>query len=118
MWIINRGGEAVWLQHLWVRRLIQHGHRLGTLEPHSITRHDNQRTCDDADEPAIRDLIRRKHDATLAEVAEAMGKPVYPATVSRTLKRLNLPRKKVDPCRRAGSSRCEGRTRVLVRAGR
>ena len=33
-------------------------------------------------------------DAPVAEVAEAIGKPSHPSTVSRTLTRLNLPRKK------------------------
>lgn len=78
----------------WVRRLIQHRRERGTLQPRSTARRDDQRSYDDADEQAIRELIRQKPDATLVEVAEAMGKPVHPATVSRTLKRLNLPRKK------------------------
>jgi transposase len=39
-------------------------------------------------------LIRERPDATLAEVAAALGKPAHLATVSRTLQRLNLPRKK------------------------
>jgi transposase len=78
----------------WVRRLIQHRRERGTLEPRSPARHDDQRTYDDADERKIRELIRIKPDATLAEVAEALSKPAHPATVSRTLKRLNLPRKK------------------------
>jgi transposase len=78
----------------WVRRLIQHRRERGTLEPLTTARHDDQRAYDDADEQAIRELIRRKPDATLAEVAEAIGKPAHPGTVSRTLTRLNLPRKK------------------------
>jgi transposase len=78
----------------WVRRLIQHRRERGTLEPLSTARHDDQRSYDDADEQAIRELIKRKPDATLAEVAEAIGKPAHPGTVSRTLARLNLPRKK------------------------
>jgi transposase len=78
----------------WVRRLIQQNRERGTLEPLSSARHDDQRTYDDADEQRIRELIRVKPDATLAEVAEAINKPVHPATVSRTLKRLDLPRKK------------------------
>src|SRR5437868_240090 len=70
----------------------------GTLEPPLTTaRHDDQRTYDDADERAIRALIERKPDATLVEVAEAIGKPAHPATVSRTLARLKLPRKKSPP---------------------
>lgn len=78
----------------WVRRLIQQHRERGTLQPLSSARHDDQRTYDDADERKIRELIQAKPDATLAEVAQALGKPAHPATVSRTLNRLNLPRKK------------------------
>jgi transposase len=78
----------------WVRRLIQQRRDRKTLEPLSSARHDDQRTYDDADEQTIRDLIKTKPDATLAEVAQALNKPAHPATVSRTLKRLKLPRKK------------------------
>lgn len=78
----------------WVRRLIQNRRERGTLEPLTTARHDDQRSHDDADERAIRELIKHKPDATLAEVAEAIGKAVHPGTVSRTLSRLNLPRKK------------------------
>lgn len=78
----------------WVRRLMQNRRERGTLEPLSTARHDDQRSYDDADELAIRALIRHKPDATLAEVAEAIGKPAHRGTVSRTLARLNLPRKK------------------------
>jgi transposase len=81
----------------WVRRLMQQFRERGTLEPLTTARHDDQRSYDDADERAIRELIRHKPDATLAEVAEAIGKPAHPGTVSRTLKRLNLPRKKSPP---------------------
>ena len=78
----------------WVRRLIQQRRERGTLEPLSSARRDDQRIYDDADEQKIRELIKAKPDATLAEVAEAIQKPAHPATVSRTLARLNLPRKK------------------------
>ena len=78
----------------WVRRLIQQRRERGTLQPLSSARHDDQRIYDDADEQKIRELIKVKPDATLAEVAEALKKPAHPATVSRTLARLNLPRKK------------------------
>ena len=91
----------------WVRRLIQQRRERGTLEPLNSARHDDQRTYDDADEQKIRELIKARPDATLAEVAEAIAKPAHVATVSRTLARLDLPRKKVHACRRAGSSRCE-----------
>ena len=77
----------------WVRRLIQRQRETGSLEPlqHKLP---DQRTYDDADEQRIRELIREKPDATLAEVAASIAKPVHLCTVSRTLDRLGLPRKK------------------------
>ena len=78
----------------WVRRLIQNRRERGTLEPLTTARHDDQRCYDDADEQAIREWIKHTPDATLAEVAQAIGKPAHPGTVSRTLTRLNLPRNK------------------------
>ena len=78
----------------WVRRLIQHRRERGTLEPLSTARHTDSRAYDDADELKIRELIAARPDATLAEVVEAVGKPVHPATAGRTLARLGLPRKK------------------------
>ena len=81
----------------WVRRLVQNRRERGTLEPLPTARRDDQRTYDDADERAIRELIKRKPDATLVEVAEAVGKAAHPGTVSRTLARLDLPRKKSRP---------------------
>ena len=78
----------------WVRRLVQRRRERGTLEPGSSARRDDQRAYDEADEAKIRELIRARPDATLAEVAEALAKPASPAAVSRTLKRLDLPRKK------------------------
>ncbi len=78
----------------WVRKLIQQRRERGTLEPLTTARHDDQRSYNDDDERKIRELIKNKPDATLAEVIEAIGKPAHPGTVSRTLTRLNLPRKK------------------------
>jgi len=78
----------------WVRKLMQHYRERGTLEPLTTARHDDQRCYNDDDEHKIRELIKRKPDATLAEVVEAIGKPAHPGTVSRTLTRMNLPRKK------------------------
>lgn len=66
----------------------------GSLAPKSTARTDDQRAYDDKDEALIRELIKRKPDATLAEVAAAIGKPACPGTVCRTLKRLKLVRKK------------------------
>ena len=78
----------------WVRRLVQRRRERGTLGPGSSARRGDQRAYDDADEAKIRELIKSRPDATLAEVAEALAKPASPASVSRTLKRLDLPRKK------------------------
>ena len=63
----------------WVRRLIQPRRERGTLEPGRSARRDDQRTYGDEDEREIR---------------EALAKPASLATVSRTLGRLDLPRKK------------------------
>lgn len=89
----------------WVRRLIQHRRERGTLEPRTTARHDDQRSYDDADEQAIRALIKRTPDATLREVAEVIGKPAHESTVSRTLTRLNLPRKKSPRTPPSGTGR-------------
>lgn len=78
----------------WVRRLVQRRRETGSLAPRSTARVDDQRAYDDRDEAKIRKLIARQPDATLAEVAAAIGKPACPGTVCRTLARLNLPRKK------------------------
>ena len=88
----------------WVRRLIQRQRERGTLEPLPTARHDDQRTYGDADERTIRELIRQRPDATLAEVAEALGKPAHVATVCRTLQRLDLPRKKSPRTRPSGTA--------------
>ena len=77
----------------WVRQLIQRQRETGTLEPLQRKLPD-QRAYDDADEQKIRELIKEKPDATLAEVAALLAKPVHICTVSRTLDRLGLPRKK------------------------
>ena len=80
----------------WVRRLIQRRREHdGVLQPpRPSARAGDQRTYDDADEATIRAVIRGRPDATLAEVAAAVGKPAHPGTVCRTLARLGLPRKK------------------------
>jgi len=65
----------------------------GTLEPlTSARRADIVRTTTPTNWRSGVD--QDKPDATLAEVIEADRKPGHPGTVSRTLKRMNLPRKK------------------------
>jgi transposase len=66
----------------------------GGVAAKSSARMDDQRAYNDKDEAVIRKLIKKKPDATLAEVAAAIGKPACTGTVCRTLQRLNLPRKK------------------------
>lgn len=78
----------------WVRRLIQRRRETGSLAPLPSGCPDDRRAYDDADEQKIRDLIRDRPDATLAEVVGAVGKPACLATACRTLARLKLPRKK------------------------
>jgi transposase len=88
----------------WVRRMTQLLRDTGGLAPRSTARVDDQRAYDDADEAAIRALIARQPDATLAEVAAAIGKPACAGTVCRTLARLDLPRKKSRPTRPSGTA--------------
>jgi transposase len=77
----------------WVRRLMQRRRERGTIAPIQ-QRHPDQRAYKDEDETKIRRFIQEHPDATLREVAEAIGKPAHVATVCRTLQRLKLPRKK------------------------
>jgi transposase len=88
----------------WVRRLIQRRREIGSLEPFQHKLPD-QRAYDDDDEQKIRELIRAKPDATLAEVAALLAKPVHLCTVSRTLDRLGLPRKKSPRMPRSKTAR-------------
>ncbi len=96
----------------WVRRLVQRERQTGSLAPRSSARKTNQRTYDADDEAAIRALIKGRPDATLAEVAGHLAKPVGTTTVWRTLERLGLPRKKsrrTPPSRTAPTSSPSGR---------
>ena len=87
--------EAFDVSESWVRRMSQLAREAGgDLSPKPPGRKADQRAYDDADRLAIRALIAARPDATLAEVAEAIGRPACPGTVSRTLARLALPRKK------------------------
>ena len=95
--------EAMGCSASWARRLKQRLRETGTLEPITPTRPD-QRTYGDEDEQKIRELIAAKPDATLAEVADAIGKPASQSTVSRTLDRLELPRKKSPRTRPSGTA--------------
>lgn len=78
----------------WVRRLIQQRRERGTLTPLSTARKTSPRIYTPQDEAVIRKFLADKPDATLTEVAAALGKPIHPGNVSKTLKRMKLPRKK------------------------
>jgi len=69
---------------------------------------------DGADPAILRDLVAEQNDATLAQYAERLaertgGRRFDPSTLSRALRRLDLPRKKDLPRRRAGPARCRRR---------
>ena len=96
--------ETYGCSQAWVRRLTQRLRETGSLAPKSSARTDDQRAYDDKDEAAIRRVIQRQPDATLAEVAAALGKPASLPTVCRTLQRLQLPRKKSPRMPPSGSA--------------
>jgi transposase len=97
--------EAFGCSEAWVRRLTQRLRERGSVAPRSTARTEDQRAYDDADEAKIRELIARQPDATLAEVAAAIGKPASLGTVCRTLARLGLVRKKSRRTRPSGTAR-------------
>ena len=97
--------EAFDVSESWVRRMSQLAREAGgDLSPKPPGRKLDQRAYDDADELAIRALIAAQPDATLAEVAAAIGKPACPGTVCRTLRRLGLPRKRSRRTRPSGTA--------------
>ena len=77
----------------WVRRLMQRQRELGTLAPTDREVPD-QRKLQDQQEKELRQLIGQQPDVTLAEIAEQFGHQVSESSISRTLKRMGLPRKK------------------------
>ena len=64
---------------------------------------------DGVDPRILRELVAAQNDATLAQyadrLAERTGRRFDPSTLSRALRRLDLPRKKDAARRRAGSAR-------------
>src|SRR5512142_2098305 len=71
--------EAMGCCRSWARRLKQRRSECGSIEPKKPQRPD-KRTYNDADEQKIRELIKHKPDATLAEVVQAIGKSAHPPT--------------------------------------
>jgi transposase len=80
----------------WVRRLLQRERETGTLEPRVPKRAD-RRKIDDVQREQLREFLRERSDATLAELIAALDLKVHPGTLSRTLQAMDLPLKK-SPC--------------------
>lgn len=89
--------EQLGCSESWVRKLIQRRRDKGTLDVLPRSRRFDQRKIKDADEQTIREFIKASPDATLDEVVAVLRVPVHVGTLSRTLKRLDLPRKKSPP---------------------
>jgi transposase len=81
-----------------VRRVRQHFRERGTLDP--ATGNCGRKSGLTADvEARVRQAVADGPDATLAELRDACGLGVAPATVDRWLGRLGLTRKKKPPTR-------------------
>jgi transposase len=77
----------------WVRRLIQRRRESGSLAPRPPKRPDNFKLkADDLSELA--DLIAKRPDMTLQELADALRTKVSVPTVFRAAEKLQLPFKK------------------------
>ena len=83
----------------WVRRLLQRQRESGSLEPRQ-RKAAKQRKIDEAQHQRLRQFLRERPDATLAELIEALDLKVHPGTLCRTLKAMDLPLKK-SLCMRA-----------------
>ena len=77
----------------WVRRLKQRRRGSGSLEPLE-RKAPSQRAIKEDQEQKLRRFINQKPDATLAEVASFLKTSASNASISRTLTRMGLPRKK------------------------
>jgi transposase len=82
-----------------VRRVRQHYHQRGTLEP-APRACGRKPALNGEQQRRLRELVERKPDATLAELHQQLGVNVHVATIDRWLTRLGLSFKK-SPSRRA-----------------
>src|SRR5580704_9553130 len=87
----------------WVRRLIQRRREEGSLAPRPLQPPDTRKLREE-DLAELDQLIRKRPDMTLQELAEALSKKVSIATVHRATRKLKLPLKKGPPRRRAGAA--------------
>ena len=77
----------------WVRRLIQRRGLTDSLEP-LPHQHPDTRKLREAELEQLRQLIGKKPDMTLGELAEALGHIASVPTVFRATRKLGLPLKK------------------------
>jgi transposase len=91
----------------WVRRLIQRRELIGSLEP-LPHKHPDTRKLRQTELEQLRQLIEKKPDMTLRELAEALGNIASVPTVHRATLKLKLPLKKspdMPPSRTGPTSR-------------
>ncbi len=88
----------------WVRRLIRRRRERGSLDPLPARRPDDAK-LDEADERRLAELIARRPDMTLAELAAALGNEASVPTVWRATQALGLPLKKRPRTRPSGTGR-------------
>lgn len=97
-----------------VRRVRQRLRERGTLEP--LPRTCGRKPLMTADvERHVRDHVAARPDATREEIRAALGLSVSVQSISKWLKRLGLPLKKVAPRRGAGPARRRRTPRGLAR---
>ena len=77
----------------WVRRLIQRRRETGSLEPQPHQTPDRSK-LNERDLEKLAELIRKRPDMTLAELADALNNKVSIPTVCRATKSLGLTLKK------------------------
>jgi transposase len=77
----------------WVRRLIQRRREEGSLAPRPPQPPDTRKLKEE-DLAELDQLIRKRPDMTLQELAAALSKKVSIATVHRATRKLKLPLKK------------------------
>jgi transposase len=85
--------ELFGVSQSWVRRLIQRQRETGSLAPRPPRQPDTSK-LDEQDLERLRQLIERKPDLTLAELAEQLQQKVSIPTIWRATRRLGLSLKK------------------------
>ncbi|WP_337177712.1 IS630 transposase-related protein [Paludisphaera sp.] len=77
----------------WIRKLIRQRRETGSIEPRPHGG-GHAPAFDAGGERRLREAVRERPDATLAELARAVGVECRPSAVHRALKRLGVTRKK------------------------